>query len=511
MTQRKRFNPRLLKTDRLPSAPAAGDLYLTRTGLYQGSELVVSRGQSRRAMGGGVFNAYRAAIAAAGGTISSLHLDALDRYLGDLVASSAWPKILELHLPLGEDWLAAMVKLKYPSGNPSSLTNANAVTTAEADYKVRAGVKFVGNTNKKLLTGFNPRTVFGNNAGFAWGMGVFTTSLTWAGIPMGAETNAELYIGNGGTSNLSSTINNKNGSAGFPAANNGAIAHGGWRAVQYGADGLGRNWIGGCGEMTFSGTSPAAPANSQIALASCNNGFWSDATLQGYAIFTELTQVEMQTLAQFFINVNEAVGRDAYRKELDACGTSITAGTGATNAATDRYSAITAARYGLLDSNHGQSGSRIGSQIPDITNFSVFNNCLQHLLGRQPLHWSMEHGINDISQAEDIDGMLADYDRVLTWAKQSNIIMENGTLCGPSWIDYGPYMQVYPASLYTPERHRRYTAGVRKLAEKFGTKFCDFGTGRMANQAGVFDSSWLHPNTYGYSLLAEDFKAAIQP
>lgn len=462
---------------------------------------------SRAALGGGVVSDVRARIAAAGGTIGSLHLDALNAYVGDLVASSLWPKLIELWVPLGDQWAAAMVKLKVASGGASALTNSNGVTTAEADYKVLNGVQFVANgtgTNKKLGTGLNPRTYFNNTVGQAWGLGIFTPSLTWNGIPIGAETNAELYVGNGGTSNMSATINNKNGSMGGAAANNGAIAHGGWRATQYGADGVGRNWVNGCGEQTFSGTSPSAPANAQIVLASCNNGFWSDAALQGYAIFTELTQEEMQTLAQFFLNVNEAVGRDAYRKEYCANGDSITAGNGATNAATDRRSVLVANRLGLVESNQGHSGSRMGTQIAAVENYSILNNQVQHLLGRRPLFWSIAHGINDISQVDDLDAVLLEYDNVMTRCKQANLIMENGMLCAPAYLDPVAYMARYPNSKWTQSRRDQFAAGVKKLAQKYGTRFVDFGEGRMKNVPGVISADDLHPSTFGYSLMAPD-------
>lgn len=97
---------------------------------------------------------YRNRVIAAGGSISDNSLQAIATYVQTLKLNNIWDKFLEIAPYAGSNLNTALVKLKYPSGVQSSLTN---VGFASGDYSETTGL--TGNTSgtKYLKTGFVPR------------------------------------------------------------------------------------------------------------------------------------------------------------------------------------------------------------------------------------------------------------------------------------------------------------------------------------------------------------------
>lgn len=93
---------------------------------------------------------YKNRIIAAGGSISNASLTAHQAFVTTLKSSGVWNNLSEIATYAGSNLNAALVKLKYPSGIQSVLTNVNFVST---DYTENSGLNGNGLT-KYLRTGW---------------------------------------------------------------------------------------------------------------------------------------------------------------------------------------------------------------------------------------------------------------------------------------------------------------------------------------------------------------------
>ncbi|MBN3993896.1 MAG: hypothetical protein HWQ36_26280 [Nostoc sp. NMS2] len=96
---------------------------------------------------------FKNRIIADGGTISNSSLQAHNTFVKSLKLGGIWDKCLEIATYAGNDLNAALVKLKYPSGIQSSLTNVGFVN---ADYSEITGLSGDTSNTKYLKTGFIP-------------------------------------------------------------------------------------------------------------------------------------------------------------------------------------------------------------------------------------------------------------------------------------------------------------------------------------------------------------------
>ncbi len=98
---------------------------------------------------------YVSRINAAGGSISDTSIQAHRTFIQTLKQNNLWDKCLEIGTYAGNNLNAALVKLKYPLGVQSSLTN---VGFLGGDYSESTGLSGDTSGNKYLKTGFIPST-----------------------------------------------------------------------------------------------------------------------------------------------------------------------------------------------------------------------------------------------------------------------------------------------------------------------------------------------------------------
>jgi hypothetical protein len=96
---------------------------------------------------------YRDRIIADGGTIKVGTLNAVNKLVVAYKQAGIWNKIQEKGLFCGDNLNASLMKLKYPAGVQSKLTNTNFI---ESDYSETGGLKSNSSSLKYLQTGFTP-------------------------------------------------------------------------------------------------------------------------------------------------------------------------------------------------------------------------------------------------------------------------------------------------------------------------------------------------------------------
>jgi hypothetical protein len=106
---------------------------------------------------------YRDRVLANGGTISDTTLAAVDKFVLDCKGAGVWDKLLDVGVLAGGNLSAAMVKLVYPGGAPSVLTNVNFVAGDYVETGANGGLLGDGAT-KYLNTGLAVSTYLPDNA-----------------------------------------------------------------------------------------------------------------------------------------------------------------------------------------------------------------------------------------------------------------------------------------------------------------------------------------------------------
>ncbi|MFN6560014.1 MAG: hypothetical protein RMY28_009420 [Nostoc sp. ChiSLP01] len=96
---------------------------------------------------------YKNRIIAASGSISANSLQAISNFVKTLKGNGLWNKCLEIAPYAGNNFADALIKLKYPSGIQSTLTN---VGFTSADYSENTGLSADTSDTKNLRTGFAP-------------------------------------------------------------------------------------------------------------------------------------------------------------------------------------------------------------------------------------------------------------------------------------------------------------------------------------------------------------------
>lgn len=134
---------------------------------------------------------WKARVIAAGGTVQQSTVDAVDTFVRETKNSGVWPFLLDVGVFAGDQLAAALVKLKYPAGGQSTLTNMNFVGGDYTERGVNGGL--VGNgTTKYLKTGVTPPAVTGT-------LGFYVRTPVAAGYLMGSLDDfgvASLYWAN---------------------------------------------------------------------------------------------------------------------------------------------------------------------------------------------------------------------------------------------------------------------------------------------------------------------------
>jgi len=142
-----------------------------------------------------IVSTYKTNVEAAGGTVDSETLSALDSLVLRGTAEGWWSNVKECYPFCGNSLTAALVKLVNQAGTGTSLTNNNLVDVT--DYTQLRGIGInSGNTDKALLTGFIPAN-FSLSAGNI-SLIVSTLSDQVASSPGAGATIGDLIAGNGG-------------------------------------------------------------------------------------------------------------------------------------------------------------------------------------------------------------------------------------------------------------------------------------------------------------------------
>jgi len=436
----------------------------------------------------GIVNTYRTNVVANSGTISEAHLRALSTSLELLIRTSAWPKIKELWVPLGDNLAAALVKIKYPSTLTAVLTQDNVV---EGDYVPVVGI--TGGTNRRIKSDFNPSVELTTASA---GIGVFTLRESWT-------TNAVLCGSTSGTSYYLHFApgTSKLGSYTTPTS----ADHRRGRAFQWGQFRSGNAEFGSGRRITFSAPATASAMSGAFSVFSTNNTFFSDATVGGYALFDAMTPDELGSVDLFFKQVNAAVGRDSFAPSVNFIGDSITTGIGASGEST-RWATIFAARYGFTRNNQGQSGATL--KAPPFPTFAVYP-LTANLYNKPSALYVLALGTNDARNFAAPSTHLEDFDaayRVMldTLAADGVSLKDQVILMGPIWVtDTG-------LEGLTRSRYLDYVAAVAQIADDYGLAYVDAYAVILAAGGASALADNVHPNDTGHAALAAAVQQAFE-
>jgi lysophospholipase L1-like esterase len=442
-----------------------------------------------RSVAKNIVNNYRANIIANSGTISTQHLNALATYLDSLVSSTAWPKIKELWLPMGDQLAAMLVKLKYLAALSAVTTHDNLV---EGDYVPTVGL--TGGTNRRLKSAFNPNTHFSSALS---GMGVFTLVENW-------ETSGVLA---GSTSGLSYFLNIATvGRLGNYTISSGA-GHPQGRGLQWMQFRSSNFEAGTAGRITFSAPSAAALNNDTFNLFSAGGGFYSNPTVGGYVLFEAMTPQELRSVDLFFKRVNAAVGRDPYAPSVNFIGDSITSGVGASAEAT-RWVNLFANKYGLAINNQGLTGYTLKApQYPGP--WGVYPLTL-NLYNKPSTFYVIFIGTNDAYNYDAPSTHLQDFESA--YRTMLNTLVSDGVDLASQAILVSPSWPADAALIngVTRARYESYVSTVAALASEYGVPYVDaYATILAAGGAAALDDQ-IHPNDVGHAAIAAAVGAAFE-
>jgi lysophospholipase L1-like esterase len=455
-------------------------------------------------------------IAQGAANVQESHISALEQALSPLVASSAWPKIRELWVPLGANLTGALTKIKYPAGNSATMVNLgvggiNPFVTG--DYDPYIGI--TGNGTTKFLSSDANPTTLGMTAGNV-GLAAHTTSLTWTGILASSwvlmYTGADSasgggFIDNGGNS----PVRRVNFNTGMNFVN--AITGG---LITCGANGV------------TLGSAPNAQIrpNTVVQVGAMNSTSISNAIMTGYALFDGMTTAELTLLSNFFQQLNSAIGRGTFTS-LVGIGDSILLDAGDT---TNRYTKKLADALGLVEVNAGVSGSTMslcplsgstgGANSGTKADF-VFStdgiatstgDLSKVFLGNGALYL-IAYGMNDASFSGNVANFDAAYRRSLALMQAAGIDMSTVLIVGITYasntggsIDTGGYYQSFIQAFLGAEA---------KLASDYGcmyTRCYDLWNASNATTYLLADGATgrIHPNATGHALMYATILATIQ-
>jgi lysophospholipase L1-like esterase len=455
-------------------------------------------------------------IAQGAANVQESHIAALEQALSPLLASSAWPKIRELWVPLGANLTGALTKIKYPAGNSATMVNLGASGVnpfVAGDYDPYIGITGNG-TTKFLSTDANPTTL-GMTAGNI-GLAAHTTSLTWTGILASSwilmYTGSDFTTGGGYIDNAGqSSVRRVNFNTGMNFVN----------AVTGGLITCGVNGV-------TLGSAPNAQikTNAVMQIGAMNSTSVSNAIMTGYALFDGMTTAELTLLSDFFQRLNSAIGRGTFTS-LVGIGDSILLNAVDT---VNRYTKKLADALGLTEINAGVNGSTMslcpllgasgganggtkadfvlstdGTTLPTGELSRVF-------LGSGALYL-IGYGINDTSFSGNVANFDAAYRRSLDLMVAAGIDMSTVLIVGITYasntggaINTGGY---YQASI------QAFLAAEAKLASDYGcmyTRCYDLWNATNAATYLLADGATggIHPNATGHAAMYAAILTTIQ-
>lgn len=401
---------------------------------------------------------------AAGGTVSQATLDKIAPHLSRLIASTAWPKIKELWLAVGDTsdlagLNTARVKLKYVSGAAAAMTNTAFIA---GDYTPALALVNTAASGKKFTSDFNPSAQFASQGevGFAtycFGTGSRGTknadsagsaaTVAFAGVvgnPGGSDANSNYFTMNGG-SRIARI------SAGTTALTPGM---GRYCAVQQTA-GVTQAWRGAYLMATIANAAPSGN-NSVYAIGAAGGANEFTGSVSGAAFFDPLTATEHGDLTDFFDNVNIALGRAIFIEEVCAVGDSNTFvyGNGpSAPVAPNRWTRALADQLGMAENNQGMAGARINPFVDLL--IATPERLTQRMMGCSSRINILAPGVNDIADysatapvvlGPNKSASLANLEFAVVSAKLARV--PNICLVGVGVVNWAVAKASYPATSY---------------------------------------------------------------
>lgn len=461
--------------------------------------------------------AYAAAVTTAGGTLPTSHQSALNASIAALKSSGAWALIKELWLPLGSDgdMTTANVKLKNGATSPSLTT----VAMVSTDYTVLKGYDGgASNATKYLKTDFAP-AVNGSLTSGEWGFGVYLTRAPTvvSSVHMGMAANTLAYlqitqahIGSGNVSyNVAADTFSRTAIVG-PTKR--------LESVQI-TSGAAAAYKGGYPRTAVSMPTPGSLPTGAMSILSCNNSFFSDAAVSGYAIYSPMTAAQLRALQTFFDNVCAAIGRTVFdTTSLVVPGDSYTANppTGPSTNANDWVQLVATAK-GWTNTLIGNSGRGWGTDSSGYGGANTFASNLgvtamgNVLFSTCPTHFILPLGINDANSAAASDA---------NFTTQTHALLDYIAAVGYP-MGYIAIATPYWASGVTSQTLLGDHANItRTNATNYGCRLIDFYAGLTSDPAvggqaasltvaQSYETAGIHKNDAGHVVLKTDVLNAI--
>ena len=460
----------------------------------------------------GVVNTFKTAL---GANADATQLSALELALSPLMASSAWNKIKELWIPMGNGTTiaGALVKLKYPSGGSQSMTNVGFVG---GDYTATTGLTGDG-VGKYLNAVTNPTTIgmTGNNFGLA----IYSTTPDYNSVTntvLGGLTSGTTY-GYLGASNLSQKCN-------FNGISTGADGTWGRMTFCQSNASLGLLQYGvGADVMATAPLGASFLPNVPVFLFAHNNAGpanFTSSAINGYALFDTMTVAELDMLSRFFDQINYSLSRPVFNGLVSA-GDSITIGNGVTSV--QRWTYLVAQALGLTEYNKGISSTTM-SLCPTIgdggvanvnakwsptvssVNSGVTNGLIYSQLQYPGSLYTIALGINDCAYSGNLSQFSTDYTSYLTHLKYAGIPMSSVVLVA---ITYGTESLSPGVSQLNENSRLSFNGVISALATTFGCIFADVSSLWNVSNVGTYTGDGLHPNIAGHQLMASTILNSI--
>jgi lysophospholipase L1-like esterase len=199
-------------------------------------------------------------------------------------------------------------------------------------------------------------------------------------------------------------------------------------------------------------------------------------------------------------------------------GDSITAGTGASDAA-HRYANIAATAQGWTLVNSGISGTTLQNTVQTATatsGLATDNNgrdtCANRVVRHAPDRVVILYGLNDL-RLNDVAYSDANYQTDL--GEVVDLIVAGGTPASSIVIGSPPYCTNYaghaaPSNAGSAEKHAAYVAAAAAVATAKGTRYADVYAAMVAGGGNsLLSADNVHPNDAGHAVIATAIQAAL--
>lgn len=431
---------------------------------------------------------YRDRLVLAGDFIEGPALSSLDQLITTLKTAGVWTLLDEAYVFWGHTAAGQAVKLKYASGNASSLDLHNFVDADCADPTLGFGPGAT-NTTKYALTGYVPSAYSRTYQDFIFGaspLGKITESGNGMLLSDQHTTDVfQLIMGPDLLGNYSSVVTS------------GTVNCPGLWSIGFGSGGAVRIRQDDADYYNATTTSQTYDHEMGLWRASFNSSTGFAQGRMGFAFMGGgMTDAQQRALGKAVRDFETAVGRRSSAPRLVSFGDSTTAGVGATNAFAGRWSAQVAASLGLVDHNIGVPGSFL---VPVVhAPADGFNRYLDIARISHIGKVAIMYGTNDAGSAYS-STFGTEYDAMLAGLIAAGVPAGDIIVCSMVWSS---------DSGRSDANQSQFAAAAQAAAAAHGCPFVDVYAAVKAAGGGVL-SDTIHPNDSGYTLIANTILAAL--